>query len=192
MLTQAMAKAFAPEVRVNCVAPGFIELDDSPIESAADAGRFASRTPLRRNGSADDVAQAVLYFAVSAPFITGPILAIDGGLGSVRPCEASTRFLTFGRFERARLYSCRYSSERVVGLHRLRKNSWWVTVLKGHDFSRADKPSKMCDGFRTYPQISSAGLQAGCRAGLLTRTSLLTTWTPSSTAGSGDQRYFKS
>jgi NAD(P)-dependent dehydrogenase (short-subunit alcohol dehydrogenase family) len=81
MLTQAMAKAFAPDVRVNCVAPGFIELEDSPIESAAEAGRFASRTPLRRNGSASEVAQAVLYFAAHAPFTTGQILTIDGGLG---------------------------------------------------------------------------------------------------------------
>ena len=81
MLTQAMAKAFAPEVRVNCVAPGFIELEDSPIESEAEAGRFASRTPLRRNGSASEVAQAVLYFAAGAPFTTGQILTIDGGLG---------------------------------------------------------------------------------------------------------------
>ena len=81
MLNQAMAKAFGPEVRVNCVAPGFIGLEDSSIESAAEARRFAARTPLRRNGSADEVAQAVLYFAASAPFTTGQILSIDGGLG---------------------------------------------------------------------------------------------------------------
>jgi 3-oxoacyl-[acyl-carrier protein] reductase/pteridine reductase len=81
MLTQAMAKAFAPEVRVNCVAPGFIELEDSPRESAAEASHFAARTPLARNGYAKDVAHAVRYLSVYAPFVTGQILAIDGGLG---------------------------------------------------------------------------------------------------------------
>jgi len=81
MLTQAMAKAFAPDVRVNCVAPGFIELEDSPIEAAAEAGRFAARTPLARNGTASEIAHAVLYFAAHAPFTTGQILTVDGGLG---------------------------------------------------------------------------------------------------------------
>jgi NAD(P)-dependent dehydrogenase (short-subunit alcohol dehydrogenase family) len=78
MLTQAMAKAFAPEVSVNCVAPGWIEFAGS--EDAAGA-RFAARTPMQRNGNADDVAQAVLFFATGSPFVTGQILAVDGGLG---------------------------------------------------------------------------------------------------------------
>jgi NAD(P)-dependent dehydrogenase (short-subunit alcohol dehydrogenase family) len=78
MLTQAMAKAFAPQVAVNCVAPGRIEMDEKPGEEAA---RFAAKTPLQRNGAADDVAQAVLYFAASATFVTGQILTVDGGLG---------------------------------------------------------------------------------------------------------------
>jgi 3-oxoacyl-[acyl-carrier protein] reductase/pteridine reductase len=79
MLTQAMAKAFAPEVSVNCVAPGWIELED-PTEARA---RFAARTPMRRNGTADDVAQAVLFFAAGPKFVTGQILGVDGGLGLV-------------------------------------------------------------------------------------------------------------
>lgn len=78
MLTQAMAKAFAPEVSVNCVAPGWVELDESTPESAV---RFASKTPMGRNGSAADIAEAVVYFAISSGFVTGQILAIDGGLG---------------------------------------------------------------------------------------------------------------
>lgn len=78
MLTQAMAKAFAPEVSVNCVAPGWIELDENPVESAA---HFAAKTPMRRNGSVDDVAQAVLFFAAGPHFVTGQVLAVDGGLG---------------------------------------------------------------------------------------------------------------
>ncbi len=78
MLTQAMAKAFAPEVTVNCVAPGWIALDGDSAEPAA---RFAAKSPLRRNGTAQEVAQAVLYFASGPGFITGQILAVDGGLG---------------------------------------------------------------------------------------------------------------
>jgi 3-oxoacyl-[acyl-carrier protein] reductase/pteridine reductase len=78
MLTQTMAKAFAPEVSVNCVAPGWIELDENSVESAA---HFAAKTPMRRNGSVDDVAQAVLFFATGPHFVTGQVLAVDGGLG---------------------------------------------------------------------------------------------------------------
>ncbi|MGA2673723.1 MAG: SDR family NAD(P)-dependent oxidoreductase [Terracidiphilus sp.] len=78
MLTEAMAKAFAPEVAVNCVAPGWIEMDETP---EADAARFAARTPMRRNGTADDVAQAVLFLATGTKFVTGQILTVDGGLG---------------------------------------------------------------------------------------------------------------
>ncbi len=78
MLTQAMAKAFAPEVSVNCVAPGWIELDEPPGDEAR---RAAIRTPMRRNGTAEDVAQAVLFFATGPRFVTGQILAVDGGLG---------------------------------------------------------------------------------------------------------------
>jgi 3-oxoacyl-[acyl-carrier protein] reductase/pteridine reductase len=78
MLTMAMAKAFAPEVSVNCVAPGWIEMGDGPEEIAA---RFADKTPMRRNGTVEDVAQAVLFFAANSSFVTGQILTVDGGLG---------------------------------------------------------------------------------------------------------------
>jgi 3-oxoacyl-[acyl-carrier protein] reductase/pteridine reductase len=76
MLTQTMAKAFAPEVSVNCVAPGYIEL-----QAGKEAAHFASKTPMGRNGSAQDVAEAVLFFATGPHFITGQILSVDGGLG---------------------------------------------------------------------------------------------------------------
>jgi 3-oxoacyl-[acyl-carrier protein] reductase/pteridine reductase len=78
MLTQAMAKAFAPDVTVNCVAPGWIDLGGVTPELAA---RFAAKSPLRRNGTAEEIAQAVLFFASGPGFITGQILAVDGGLG---------------------------------------------------------------------------------------------------------------
>ena len=93
MLTQAMARAFAPDVAVNCVAPGFINVDEShgsgpspvdprshPAAEQLAAARFAAKTPMGRNGAADDVAQAVLFFAAGPHFITGQILAVDGGL----------------------------------------------------------------------------------------------------------------
>jgi len=78
MLTQAMAKAFAPAVSVNCVAPGWIEMGDHPDSSA---NRFAAKTPMQRNGTPEDVAQAVLFFAAGPKFVTGQILPVDGGLG---------------------------------------------------------------------------------------------------------------
>ena len=78
MLTQSMAKAYAPEICVNCVAPGWIEMEGSDPEAAA---HFAAKTPLQRNGTATDVAEAVLFFATNSGFVTGQILAVDGGLG---------------------------------------------------------------------------------------------------------------
>jgi len=84
-LTQAMAKAFAPQVTVNCVAPGWIDLDEKnkTEENESAARHFAQRTPMQRNGTADDIAQAVLFFATGPRFVTGQILAVDGGLGLV-------------------------------------------------------------------------------------------------------------
>ena len=79
MLTLTMAKAFAPDVSVNCVAPGWIEMDDF----GAQAERFAAKTPMQRNGSAEDVAAAVLFFATGPRFVTGQVLAVDGGLSLV-------------------------------------------------------------------------------------------------------------
>jgi NAD(P)-dependent dehydrogenase (short-subunit alcohol dehydrogenase family) len=79
-LTRTMARAFAPEVTVNCVAPGFINMEGSPQEAAA---RFATQTPMRRNGTGEDIAEAVLFFATGPSFITGQILAVDGGLSLV-------------------------------------------------------------------------------------------------------------
>ena len=79
MLTQAMAKAFAPEVAVNCVAPGWIDLGEE--EARAEAQHFAAKTPMKRNGTARDIADAVVFFAAASNFITGQILMVDGGLG---------------------------------------------------------------------------------------------------------------
>ncbi|HXE05458.1 MAG TPA: SDR family oxidoreductase, partial [Bryobacteraceae bacterium] len=81
MLTQAMAKAFAPEVTVNCVAPGWIDTAGADGELAERAARFAAKTPMGRNGEVEDVARAVLFFAAGSAFVTGQILTVDGGLG---------------------------------------------------------------------------------------------------------------
>jgi len=79
MLTKAMAKALAPEIAVNCVAPGMIDLGEK--SAAAFMNRMAKQTPMLRNGSGDDVAAAILFFATAPSFITGQVLYVDGGLG---------------------------------------------------------------------------------------------------------------
>jgi 3-oxoacyl-[acyl-carrier protein] reductase/pteridine reductase len=79
MLTKVMAKALAPEIAVNCVAPGMIDLGER--SAAAFMRRMAPRTPMKRNGTGTDVAAAVLFFATAPHFITGQILYVDGGLG---------------------------------------------------------------------------------------------------------------
>lgn len=76
MLTRALAKAWAPEISVNSVAPGVIPMGrtDARIE------RLVAATPARRAGEADEVAGAVLYFLSASTFITGQTIAVDGGL----------------------------------------------------------------------------------------------------------------
>jgi 3-oxoacyl-[acyl-carrier protein] reductase/pteridine reductase len=79
MLTKVMAKALAPEISVNAVAPGMIDLGEKA--AAAFMKRMAKQTPMRRNGTAAEIAAAVMFFAMAPHFITGQILAVDGGLG---------------------------------------------------------------------------------------------------------------
>jgi NAD(P)-dependent dehydrogenase (short-subunit alcohol dehydrogenase family) len=79
MLTKVMAKALAPEIAVNAVAPGMIDLGEKA--AAGFFGRMAKQTPMRRNGRGDEIAQTVLFFATAPQFITGQILAVDGGIG---------------------------------------------------------------------------------------------------------------
>ena len=79
MLTKVMAKALAPEISVNCVAPGMIDLGEKA--AAAFMRKMAKETPMRRNGSGEEIAAAVLFFATAPHFITGQIMAVDGGLG---------------------------------------------------------------------------------------------------------------
>ncbi|MCU1261188.1 MAG: short-chain dehydrogenase/reductase [Bryobacterales bacterium] len=76
MLTKALAKAFAPEITVNSVAPGVIPFDepDERVEKLIEA------TPARRAGTGDEIAEAVSYFLRTSNFVTGQVLAVDGGL----------------------------------------------------------------------------------------------------------------
>jgi 3-oxoacyl-[acyl-carrier protein] reductase/pteridine reductase len=76
MLTKALAKAFAPKVTVNSVAPGVIPFGE-PDERVQ---RLICKTPAGRAGTADEIAEAVAFFLTSPDFITGQILAVDGGL----------------------------------------------------------------------------------------------------------------
>ena len=76
MLTRALAKAFAPEITVNSVAPGVI-----PFEDIDERGRkMMEVTPAKRGGTPAEVADAVVYFLKASDFVTGQTLAVDGGL----------------------------------------------------------------------------------------------------------------
>ncbi len=77
MLSQTMAKAWAPHISVNCIAPGMIVTGE--LDPAYEA--FAAKTPMQRNGTPADIAAAALFFATAPHFITGQLLAVDGGLG---------------------------------------------------------------------------------------------------------------
>lgn len=75
MLTRCLARALAPEVTVNAVAPGTISFSDDAPELAED---YIRKAPLARTGTPEDICDAVMYL-VQAPFITGQVLAVDGG-----------------------------------------------------------------------------------------------------------------
>ena len=77
MLTRVLAKALAPEITVNSVAPGVIHFDD---EMPPRIARLVSNTPMKRPGSGEEVAEAVCGFFTGPSFVTGQTLAVDGGL----------------------------------------------------------------------------------------------------------------
>ncbi|MFY9644599.1 MAG: SDR family oxidoreductase [Terriglobales bacterium] len=79
MLTKVMATALAPEIAVNAIAPGMIDLGEKA--AAAFMKKMAKQTPMQRNGTASEIAAAAMFFAHSPHFITGQILTVDGGLG---------------------------------------------------------------------------------------------------------------
>jgi NAD(P)-dependent dehydrogenase (short-subunit alcohol dehydrogenase family) len=76
MLTRALAKALAPEITVNSVAPGVISFNDVDARTQA----MIDATPMRRPGTPEEIAEAVHFFLTGPTFITGQTLAVDGGL----------------------------------------------------------------------------------------------------------------
>jgi 3-oxoacyl-[acyl-carrier protein] reductase/pteridine reductase len=76
MLTRALAKAFAPKVSVNSVAPGVIPFGE-PDDRIR---RLIAKTPACRAGTPEEIADAVVYFLTASKFVTGQVLAVDGGL----------------------------------------------------------------------------------------------------------------
>jgi 3-oxoacyl-[acyl-carrier protein] reductase/pteridine reductase len=76
MLTRALAKALAPEITVNSVAPGVIPFEDIDAEGL----RMIEETPAGRGGTPEEIADAVVYFLRASNFVTGQILTVDGGL----------------------------------------------------------------------------------------------------------------
>lgn len=79
-LTRSLALELGPDIRVNGVAPGAIlwPEDDTAYDSASREAMLA-RTPLQRLGDPEDIARAVAFLATEAPFITGQVIAVDGG-----------------------------------------------------------------------------------------------------------------
>jgi pteridine reductase len=77
MLTRVLARALAPEVNVNAIAPGTVLVPDSYSE--AERSRLADNTPLKRLGTPADAVHALLYLLEGGDFVTGEILVVDGG-----------------------------------------------------------------------------------------------------------------
>ena len=78
MLTQSLARELAPQVRVNAIAPGPVEFPEKGLTDAQKR-TIIEKTLLKRRGSPDDIARAALFFASEGTYITGQVLAVDGG-----------------------------------------------------------------------------------------------------------------
>ena len=78
-LTRSLARELAPEVRVNAIAPGPILWPDDDQFDELSRQRIVSHTPLKREGEPDDIARAVSFLLMDAPYVTGTTIAVDGG-----------------------------------------------------------------------------------------------------------------
>jgi pteridine reductase len=78
-LTRSLARELAPDVRVNAIAPGPILWPDDEQFDEVSRQRIISHTPLRREGTPDDIARAVHFLIADAPYVTGETINVDGG-----------------------------------------------------------------------------------------------------------------
>jgi pteridine reductase len=78
MLTKSLARELGPDVRVNGIAPGPILWPESGMDTALQE-QIIDQTALKRSGEPDDIVRALLFFVAESPFVTGQILAVDGG-----------------------------------------------------------------------------------------------------------------
>jgi pteridine reductase len=78
MLTRSLARELGPEIRVNGIAPGPVMWPEHPMDEKL-KGEIVGKTALKRTGSPDDIARTALFFAADAPYVTGQIIAVDGG-----------------------------------------------------------------------------------------------------------------
>jgi len=78
MLTKSLARELGPEIRVNGIAPGPVLWPERDLDGALKE-EIVARTALKRSGSPDDIASAALFFAAEAPYVTGQVIAVDGG-----------------------------------------------------------------------------------------------------------------
>ena len=78
MLTRSLARELGPEVRVNGIAPGPIMWPETGMDAQLQK-EIVAKTLLKRSGSPEDVVRAALFFVKDAPYVTGQILAVDGG-----------------------------------------------------------------------------------------------------------------
>jgi pteridine reductase len=78
MLTKSLARELGPEIRVNGIAPGPVLWPESDMDEAM-KHEIIDKTALKRRGSPQDIARTALFLAANAPYITGQIIAVDGG-----------------------------------------------------------------------------------------------------------------
>lgn len=78
MMTRALARELGPDVRVNGIAPGPILWPEAGMDPRLQ-NEIVAKTLLKRSGSPEDVVRAALFFVKDAPYVTGQILAVDGG-----------------------------------------------------------------------------------------------------------------
>jgi pteridine reductase len=78
MLTRSLARELGPEIRVNGIAPGPVLWPEQGLDEALKR-KIVGKTALKRHGTPQDIARTAVFLATQAPYITGQIIAVDGG-----------------------------------------------------------------------------------------------------------------